>query len=56
MILKVRKDFMVFEQRDLLYCKWFTWILCARSNVLQSKNNEAALSLFCELRISSQDQ
>ena len=55
MILKVRKDFMVFEQRDLLWSD-LPEFLCARSNVLQSKINEAALSLFCELRISSQDQ
>ena len=54
MILKVRKDFMVFKQRDLL---WSDLLSYARSNVITTtEENEAALSLFCELGISSQDQ
>ena len=61
MILKVRDDFMVCKQRDFI-AKWFTvfdfhtleamFLLTTRAE----KEKGAALSLFCELRISSQDQ
>ena len=59
MIWKVRKDFMVFKQRDFIV-KRSTVVdfLYARSSVYYNidEENEAALSLFCELRISSRDQ
>ena len=38
MILKVRKDFMVFEQRDLLYYKWFTWIFMRSKQCTTEQN------------------
>ena len=59
MILKVRKDFMVFKQRDFI-AKWFTVVdfhtLEAICLLTTTKEKEAALSLFCELRTSSQNQ
>ena len=59
MILKVRKDFMVFKQRDFI-AKWFTvvdlYTLEAMFSLTSKEEKEAALSLFCELGISSQDQ
>ena len=59
MILKVRKDFMVFKQLDFI-AKWFTVVDFHMLNVMflltTTEENEAALSLFCELGISSQDQ
>ena len=59
MILKVRKDFMVFKQRDFI-AKWFTVVdfhtLEAMFLLTTTVENGAALSLFCELGISSQDQ
>ena len=59
MILKVRKDFMVFKQRDFI-TKWFTVVdfhtLEAMFLLTTTAEKEAALSLFCELGISSQDQ
>ena len=59
MILKVRKDFMVFKQRDFI-AKWFTVVdfhtLEAMFLLTTTEENEAALSLFCELGISSKDQ
>ena len=59
MILKVRKDFMVFKQRDFI-AKWFTAVdfhtLEAMILLTYTEEKEAALSLFCEFGISSQDQ
>ena len=59
MILKVRKDFMVFKQRDFI-AKWFTVVdfhtLEAMFSLTTTMEKEAALSLFSELGISSQDQ
>ena len=60
MILKVRKDFMAFKQRDFV-AKWFTVVdfhtLKAMLLLTTTEENEAApLLLFCELGISSQDQ
>ena len=59
MILKVRKDFMVFKQRDFI-AKWFTvvdlYTLEAMFSLTSKEEKEAALSLFCELGISLQDQ
>ena len=60
MILKVRKDFMVLEQRDLIYCEltYSSWLSIRSKQCLPllSKINEATLSLSCELGISSQVQ
>ena len=57
MILKVSKDFIVFKQRDyceVIYCSWLSY---TQSNVFTTtEENKAALLLFCELGISSQDQ
>ena len=56
MILKMRKDFIVHEVTycEVIYCSWLSY---AGSNVFTTtEENEAALSLFCELGISSQDQ
>ena len=59
MILKVRKDFMVFKQSDFI-AKWFTVVdfhtLEAMFSLATTEEKEAALSLFSELGISSQDQ
>ena len=59
MILKVREDFMVCKQRDFI-AKWFTVVdfhtLEAMFLLTTTVENGAALSLFCELGISSQDQ
>ena len=59
MILKVRKDFMVFKQREFI-AKWLTVVdfhtLEAMFLSTTTEKNEAALSLFCEFGISSQDQ
>lgn len=56
MILKVRKDFMVFKQRDFI-SKWFTAVdfhtLEAMFLLTTTEEREAALSLFCDLGISS---
>ena len=50
---------MVFKQRDFI-AKWFTVVdfhtLEAMFLLITTEENEAALSLFCELEISSQDQ
>ena len=54
MILKVRKDFMVFKQRDFI-AKWFTVVdfhtLEAMILLTSTEEKEAALSLFCEFGI-----
>ena len=59
MILKVREDFMVCKQRDFI-AKWFTVVdfhtLEAMFLLATTEEKEAALSLFYELGISSQDQ
>ena len=59
MILKVREDFMVCKQRDFI-AKWFTVVdlhtLQAMFLLTTIEEREAALSLFCELGISSQKQ
>jgi len=59
MILKVRKDFMVFKQRDFI-AKWFTVVdfhtLEAMFLLTTKEKKEAPLSLFSEPRSSSQDQ
>ena len=59
MILKVRKDFVVFKQRDFI-AKWFTVVNFHTVEVMFSltttEEGEAALSLFCELGIFSQNQ
>ena len=59
MILKVRKDFMVFKERDFI-AEWFTVVDLYRLDALflltTKEEEEVALSLFCELGISSQDQ
>ena len=59
MILKVREDFMVCKQRDFI-AKWFTVVdfhtLEAMFLLTTTEEKEAALSLFSELGISSQDQ
>ena len=59
MFLKVRKDFMVCKQRDFI-AKWFTVVdfhtLETMFLLTTTAEKEAALSLFCELGISSQDQ
>ena len=59
MILKVRKDFMAFKQRYFI-AKWFTVVdfhtLEAMFLLTTKEEKEAPLSLFSELRISSQDQ
>ena len=57
MSLKVRKDFMVFKQRDFI-AKWFTVVDFHTVEVMFSltttEEGEAALSLFCEHGIFSQ--
>ena len=59
MILKVRKDFVVFKQRDFI-AKWFTVVDFHTVEVMFSlpttEEGETALSLFCELEIFSQNQ
>ena len=59
MILKVRKDFVVFKQRDFI-AKWFTVVNFHTVEVMFSstttEEGEAALLLFCELGIFSQNQ
>ena len=58
MILKVRKDFMVFKQRDFI-AKWFTVVDFIRSKQFfywPVQRKTRPLSLFCELGISSHDQ
>ena len=59
MILKVRKDFVVFKQRDFI-AKWFTVFDFHTVEVMFSltttAEGEAALSLFCELGIFSLNQ
>ena len=59
MILKVRKDFILFKRRDFIV-KWFTVVdfhtLKAMFLLTTTEENEAALSLFSDLGISSQDQ
>ena len=59
MILKVRKVFMVYKQRDFI-AKWFTVVdfhmLEAIFLLTTTKEKEAALSLFGELWTSSQNQ
>ena len=59
-ILKVRKDYMVFQQRLLIIVKWCTIVdfhtLKGMFLPLQIEENYASLSLFCELGISSHDQ
>ena len=59
MILKVREDFMVCKQRGFI-AKWFTVVdfdtLEAMFLLTTTAEKEAALSLFCELGISSQNQ
>ena len=60
MILKVRKDVMVFKQRDFI-AKWFTVVDFHTLEAIMfllttTEEKEAALTLFYELRISSQDQ
>ena len=59
MILKVRKDFMVFKQRDFI-TKWFTvadfHTIKAMFLLTTTEKKEASLSLLCELGIFSQDQ
>ena len=56
---KNSKYFMVFKQRDFI-AKWFTVVdfhtLEAMFLLTTTAEKEAALSLFCELGISSQDQ
>ena len=58
MLLEVRKVFMVFE-RDFI-ANWSTVVdfhtLEAMLLLTTTGENEAALSLFCELGISSQDK
>ena len=55
MILKVRKDFMVFKQRDFI-AKWFTVVdfhtLEAMFLLTTQRKTRPLLSLFCELGIS----
>ena len=59
MILKVKEDFMVCKQRDFI-AEWFTVVdfhtLEAMFSLTTTMEKEAALSLFSELGISSQDQ
>ena len=59
MILKVREDFMVCKQRDFI-AMWFTVVdfhtLEAMFLLTTTEEKEAALSVFCELGISSQEQ
>ena len=59
MILKVRKDFMVFKKSDFI-AKWFTVVDFHTPEAMFlltiTEEKEAALSLFSELGISSQDQ
>ena len=56
MILKVRLDFTVFKQRGFI-AKWFTVVDFhtpeAKFLLTTTEEKEAALSLFCELGISS---
>ena len=55
MIPNVRKDFMVFEQRDFIV-NWFTALTFYMLEAMFANlTNEAALSLFCELGLSSKD-
>ena len=59
MILKVRKDFMVFKQRDFV-ARGFIIVdfhtLDAMFLLTTTEEKEAALSLFCELGSHSQEQ
>ena len=60
MILKVRKDSMVFKQRDFI-AKWFTEVDFHTLEAIMfllttTEEKEDALTLFYELGISSQDQ
>ena len=59
MILKVRRDFVVFKQRDFI-AKWFAVVDFHTVEVMFSltttEEGAAALSLFCELGIFSQNQ
>ena len=59
MILKVRKDFIVFKRRDFIV-KWLTVVnfhkLEAMVLLTTTEEMEDTLSLFCECGISLQDQ
>ena len=59
MILMLRKYVRVSKQRDFI-AKWFTIVdlhtLETMFLLTTTEEKEAALSLFCELGISSQDQ
>ena len=59
MILKVRKDFIVFKRLDFIV-KWFTVVdfhtLKAMFLLTTTEGMEDTYSLFCELGISLQDQ
>ena len=57
MILKVKQDFMVFKQRHFLWSDLLslTFIRSKQCFLLQIKIDDAGLSLFSELGISSQD-
>ena len=57
MTLKVRKDFMVFKQRDLLWSDLLYLPFCTLEAMsTTTEENEAALSLFFDFGIFSQDQ
>ena len=57
MTLKVRKDFMVFKQRDLLWSGLLYLTFCSLEAMFTTtEENKAALSLFCDFGIFSQDQ
>ena len=57
MTLKVRKHFMVFEQRDLLLSGLLYLTFCTLEALFTTtEENEAASLLFCDFEIFSQDQ
>ena len=57
MTLKARKDFMMFKQRDLLWSGLLWLTFCTlKAMFTTTEENEAALSLFCDFGIFSQDQ
>ena len=57
MTLKARKDFMMFKQRDLLWSGLLWLTFCTlKAMFTTTEENKAALSLFCDFGIFSQDQ
>ena len=58
MTLKVRKDFMIFKERDLLLIGLLKLTFCTLEAMVTrtTEEKEAALSLFRDFGIFSQEQ